>query len=138
PPPLRPAAIGTTVRPRRPRRRRRVLLVLLGAVVAACGPGATGARGHAEVTIEDFEFLPPRLEVVAGTTVSWTNEDIFAHTVTSGTPRAPTGRFDGELGSVDSVAARGETVSLTFDEPGSYAYFCRLHPRMTATITVTP
>lgn len=130
------------------------LLAALTAVTllgAACGsddastPDATASPqaadsaatsdGEAEVRIKDFQFIPPDLEVEVGTTVNWTNEDFFGHTVTSGEPNAPTDTFDGVLGEV--AQAEGMTFSYTFEEPGTYDYFCRFHPRMTATVTVT-
>ncbi len=90
-----------------------------------------GAAGEMTVTIESFAYSPAELTVPVGTTVVWTNEDDVAHTVTAGTPDAPEpDLFDsGSLGS-------GESFSFTFDEPGSFAYFCTLHPNMRATITV--
>lgn len=102
---------------------------------ASGGPDA--ASEDATVTIEDFEYLPPRLEIAVGTTVTWRNDDPFAHTVTSGTPDAPTDLFDEELGELDSAANAGTSFSYTFEEAGEVAYFCRFHPNMTATVVVT-
>lgn len=113
------------------------LALALGACSSddAASPEATSpgqATDAAEATIDDFRFRPETLEVGAGSTVTWTNEDDTAHTVTAGSEDAPEeDRFDLEVG------AAGDTVSHTFDEPGSYAYFCELHPFMTGTVEVS-
>lgn len=75
-------------------------------------------------------FEPDRIEVDAGTTITWVNEDPGAHTVTSGTVEDgassvtpdPDGVFDsGEL-------ATDESFEHVFDEPGTYSFYCELHP----------
>lgn len=138
------------------RRRAPVLLAILTALLlAACGGGVDGGPqtsgdtsasgpaaaadgGSAEVTIESFTFMPEEVEVAAGTEVTWTNEDDFAHTATSGTPDETTDRFDGVMGELGEMNGKGETFSFTFEEPGTYEYFCRFHPQqMRATVTVT-
>ena len=93
--------------------------------------GSEEAAGETTVTIENFAFMPAELTVPVGTTVVWTNEDSVAHTVTAGTPDSPdTALFDsGDMN-------QGDTFSYTFDEPGSFAYFCTIHPNMTATVIV--
>ena len=114
----------------------------LGVVVAACGgDGDTEEQGASDtgVTIELLAFTPAELEVDAGTTVTWTNEDPGAHTVTSGAVEqgasgvttSPDGRFDsGNIAGDDSY-------EQTFDEAGTYEYFCALHPAtMRGVITV--
>jgi plastocyanin len=75
------------------------------------------------------QFQPAELTIVAGTTVVWTNEDGFAHTITAGTRGNPSGLFDKE------VEAGGE-FSFTFEDPGTYEYYCGLHPGMDGTILV--
>jgi plastocyanin len=77
------------------------------------------------VSIVDFAFRPKLVFVVAGTTVRWTNNGDTDHTVTS-----DEGLFDS--GTLQS----DESFELTFDTPGSYPYFCSLHPAMTGQITV--
>jgi plastocyanin len=78
------------------------------------------------VSIEGFAFVAPTLEITAGTTVTWTNNDTTAHTAT-----ASDGSFD--TGNIDV----GASASVTFDTPGTYAYVCTYHPNMTGTIVVT-
>ncbi|MEU9479363.1 plastocyanin/azurin family copper-binding protein [Streptomyces sp. NPDC048191] len=80
------------------------------------------------VVIKNFAFSPARLKVRAGTTVTWTNEDTDAHTVTS----------SGSGGPLHSAAlATHGTYTHTFTRPGTYAYLCTIHPFMTATVEVT-
>jgi plastocyanin len=80
-----------------------------------------------EVVINNFSFGPAMLTVAAGTKVMWTNDDADPHTVTSETDpkmfRSP---------PLDT----GESFAFTFDKPGTYRYFCSLHPHMRGTIVV--
>jgi plastocyanin len=78
----------------------------------------------------DLAFAPPSVTVRAGATVTWTNRDVVGHTVTSGTPGEPDGVFD------EPLAAEDGTVAVTFDEPGTYVYFCDLHHNMTGEVVV--
>ncbi|MFF4119655.1 cupredoxin domain-containing protein [Streptomyces sp. NPDC001714] len=87
----------------------------------------TPVRGTA-VAIKNFAFAPAALKVPVGTTVTWTNQDTDAHTVTSA----------GSGGPLHSAAlATHGTYSHTFTEPGTYSYLCTIHPFMTATVEVT-
>lgn len=80
--------------------------------------------------MELVAFKPERLEVKAGSTVTWQQRDPGAHTVTSGTVEQggagvtpqPDDLFDSGNLSTD------ESFEHTFDEPGTYQYFCSLHP----------
>jgi plastocyanin len=79
------------------------------------------------VDIADFAFEPLESVVAVGTTVTWTNTGPSPHTVT------------GADGSFDSgVLDVGGTSPHTFDQPGTFAYACRLHPDMQATVVVDP
>jgi plastocyanin len=96
-----------------------LLAAALAAVLLAAGCGGSGISGPAEKTTEvtmakSYRFDPERIEIQAGQTVTWTNEDNFTHTV----------QVDGEE---DHEVDRGENVSITFDEPGTYQYVCTLH-----------
>ena len=117
------------------------MLRLLGAVTAAmivlsaCGGGGTSgaspAAAGSDVTAQDRKFAPTSLEVKVGTKVTWTNKDNTVHTVTSGTPSAKDGKFDGEL------QTNGGTFAFTFAQAGTFAFFCQRHPTtMTGTIVV--
>lgn len=95
-----------------------------GAVGAEDGPGA----GPATVTIERSRFAPEEITVAAGGTVEWVNLDPFDHTVTARDDQAVD--FDsGPLG-------QDETFTQQFEEPGTYRYFCEIHPTMRASVTV--
>lgn len=87
---------------------------------------------EAEVSIQGFRFVPQQLQVQAGTTVVWTNSDQAGHTVTAGPADEPDGRFD------SGVLGQDQSFEQRFDESGTYAYFCNLHPRMTGEIEVMP
>lgn len=102
------------------------LALVLG---AACGadsgsPASAPAQepGTTDVTVALFRYQPGTIEVPAGTTVAWLNQDAILHTVTAGVPGRPTGGFDQEL------ADKGARASVTFDRPGTFPYFCTRHP----------
>jgi plastocyanin len=76
-------------------------------------------------------FIPSTVEIGVGGTVTWTNDDTAAHTVTSGTATdGPDGVFD------SSIFMAGKTFEHTFDEAGEYDYFCVVHPWMTGKVIV--
>ena len=76
-------------------------------------------------------FSPASLTINAGDTVEWTNGDTAAHTVTSGSPaNGPSGVFD------SSLIMGSASFENTFDEAGSYDYFCMVHPWMVGNIQV--
>ena len=81
--------------------------------------------GDATAKIDNFTFVPARLTVKAGTTVTWRNEDDIPHTITSAARLFKSKALDTD-----------DSFSFTFTEPGTYEYFCSLHPRMTGTIVV--
>jgi amicyanin len=78
-----------------------------------------------EVKIDNFSFSPASLEIKAGTTVTWTNADDIPHTVVSNDKI-----FKSKVLDTD------QKFSFTFDKPGTYPYFCSLHPKMTAKVVV--
>jgi plastocyanin len=85
----------------------------------------TDANGGPEVTVENFNFVSASVSVPAGTTVVWTNADDVEHTVTAS---------DNSFSS--PAIETGGQFSYTFTTPGSYTYFCAIHPFMTAKVTV--
>ena len=77
-------------------------------------------------------FIPYEVTVDVGGVVTWSNDDSAAHTVTSGTGG------DGPNGIFDSVMLMaGTTFSHTFEAPGTFPYFCMLHPWMVGIVSVT-
>ena len=76
-------------------------------------------------------YTPQDITINAGDTVEWINVDTAAHTVTGGSPAdGPSGVFDSSLVMVDA------TYAFTFDDAGSYDYFCMVHPWMVGSVTV--
>ena len=94
------------------------------------GDDGGGNPGANEVWIQNNAFSPPTRTVSVNTTVTWTNKDGAAHTVTSGTPGVPNGDFN------SGNMAPGATFSHQFTAAGSYPYYCGIHQSMTGTITV--
>jgi plastocyanin len=75
--------------------------------------------------MKTMAFAPNRIEIPAGGTITWTNNDPLVHTVTA------------DDGSWDSGAIEpGKTWSHTFTEPGEYAFHCTPHPFMKAIVVV--
>ena len=97
--------------------------VLTGTVASHAVLGAGGATA----TIDNFTFSPARLTVKAGTTVTWRNEDDIPHTVAASSRLFKSKALDTD-----------DSFSFTFAAPGTYEYFCSLHPRMTGTVVVEP
>jgi plastocyanin len=98
-----------------------VVLLVAAATFAARSAPATDA----EVDIDQFTFLPQRITVKAGTTVSWVNEDDVPHTVAS----------SGKVFKSKALDT-ADKFSFTFTTPGTYDYFCSLHPHMTGAVVV--
>jgi plastocyanin len=84
-----------------------------------------------EIFMQNMAFTPADMSITVGTTIKWTNKDGTAHTVTNGTPGSPLGLFDS-----GNIAPNGD-FTFTFNKAGTYKYFCRIHPMMIGTITVT-
>jgi plastocyanin len=108
-----------------------IAILTLPAIAIAAGsapiaePSSGGAQMGASVSIVDFAFQPGYAVVSAGSTVSWYNAGAAPHTVTSSS-----GVFDsGTIGS-------GGGFSTTFWTPGTYSYYCAIHPSMVGTIQV--
>ena len=79
------------------------------------------------VTIENFAFIPKELDIAVGTTVTWQNADDVPHTATSkDDPQV----FDS--GPLDT----DDKFSFTFNKPGRYAYYCKVHPHMQGVVVV--
>ena len=79
-----------------------------------------------QVGIRNFHFEPMQLVVPAGATVTWTNHDEEPHVVTSA----------GNQFKSSPALDTDDHYSAVFTKPGTYAYYCSIHPQMTATIVV--
>jgi plastocyanin len=90
-------------------------------------PGTSASAARNQVVIDNFTFSPATLTVSAGTKVTWSNHDDVPHTATStAKPRV----FDSRTLDTD------EQFSFVFTTPGTYDYFCAVHPKMTGRIIV--
>ncbi len=135
------------------------LLAVTGAACASGGSGTdsgadapqTSTTGNASpmadapgrgtaITIKLIAFTPADVQLPAGGTVTWRQDDVATHTVTSGrveqsggtAAAKPDGRFDS--GNI----SKGQTFEFSFPEPGQYPFFCAIHPAtMTGLVTVT-
>jgi plastocyanin len=102
---------------------RRLVAVLVLAMLAllpiACGEDATSAEPVRTNEVDlppSYRFDPVVAEVAAGSTITWTNNDHFTHSV--------------KVEDDDDHALKpGESVSIAFDQPGEYDYICTYHPR---------
>ena len=93
---------------------------------------AAPAGGLVQATIKDFLYQPPTVAGAPGTKVTWTQQDIIAHTVTSGAPGQTNAGsdFDKTLSNV------GDTYTFDFTQAGTFAYFCRFHPQMIGSVVI--
>ena len=101
--------------------------VTVVAVLPSLAQTAPQASASA-VAIDNFTFTPQTLTVKAGTTVTWTNRDDIPHGVASDNNAFPKSK------ALDT----DDSYSFTFATPGTYKYFCYVHPHMTGTIVVEP
>jgi plastocyanin len=90
----------------------------------AASPGETPSSG-AEVKIDNFSFGPASVIVHPGTTITWTNHDDVPHVVASDDKMFKSKALDTD-----------DRFSFTFTKPGTYEYFCAIHPKMTAKVVV--
>jgi plastocyanin len=113
-------------------RRSVIAAAALGAATAALLaafvlPGqAQNAGASSAVSIDNFTFTPPSLTVKAGTTVTWTNKDDIPHGIAS----------SNNAFARSKALDTDDSYSFTFTTPGTYQYFCYVHPHMVGTIVV--
>lgn len=105
--------------------------ILLALQIAGHGQnkpaGTQDAKPAAEATvkIDNFSFTPATITVPAGTTIHWTNRDDIPHTVVSD-----------EKTFKSNVLDTDQEFTFTFSKPGTYSYFCSIHPHMTGKVVV--
>ena len=95
-----------------------------GAILAESSGG--NPAGGAAIKIDNFSFGPATITIAAGSTVTWTNNDDVPHVVTSDDNKM----FKSKALDTD------DHFSFTFTKPGTYNYYCAIHPKMTAKIVV--
>jgi plastocyanin len=78
-----------------------------------------------EVKIDNFTFTPATVTVAVGTEVTWTNRDDIPHTVVTEDKAIKSKALDTD-----------EKFSYTFTKPGTYSYFCSIHPKMKGEVVV--
>lgn len=93
-------------------------------IMVAPGSGAFGCEKNNEC------YIPYDISIRTGDTIVWDNIDDVSHTITSITDGRPDGLFDSGL------FVPKATFEVTFDEPGTYDYFCNIHPWMFGVVIV--
>ena len=83
--------------------------------------------GPGEIAIDNFQFSPTPLTVKAGTKITWINNDDVPHLIASSK----------NAFKASSVLDTDQRFSTTFTTPGTYDYFCALHPKMQGSVVVT-
>jgi alcohol dehydrogenase (cytochrome c) len=107
----------------------------LGPVAAPPAPSsevAANAYATDHVSIIDFAFQPGTIIVPPGTTVTWTNDGAQPHSATSTVSESNAVKFD------SGILNPGQKFSFTLDKPGTYDYFCIVHPFMRGKVIVDP
>jgi len=106
-------------------------------LVAGCGgdekadgsSSGGSASDAATVNIASFDFMPKTVKVKTGGTVTWTNKDKALHNAQTG---------NGTKGAFNTKDLKaGATKEISFDEPGTYSYYCVYHRFMTGKVEVT-
>jgi plastocyanin len=92
--------------------------------MASAKGAADGTAGAVTIDIRDFKYAPATITVLAGSQVTWINDDMAPHTATA------TGVFD------TGTLQKGDSRTLTLSKPGSYSYVCEFHPFMKAAVVV--
>jgi Icc protein len=100
---------------------------LPAAAAPSAAPRPAGGRAASTITIDNFRFDPAQAAVGRGSTVTWMNQDDVPHKIVSS---------DGAFPPSPPLDTN-DRFSLPFQRPGSYPYFCALHPKMTGTIVVS-
>src|SRR3954452_17948106 len=104
-------------------RRAVVGLIVAAAILTGCSSGGASASPVATAAVDlpaSYRFAPAAITVPAGTTVTWTNDDRFTHSVQF---------LDGGLPSDQEVMDPGVTATFTFAQPGVYQCEYHLHPQ---------
>lgn len=100
--------------------------VLAIAAALSLGIPVLAQAATIEISMENLEIAPAQANARVGDTIEWVNKDIFAHTATA------------RNGDFDVMLPPKKTGSLVLKKAGTVDYYCRFHPNMKATLTVTP
>src|SRR6478736_2753660 len=98
-------------------------------VMAALLSGAIAVPAHAatiQITIDNLVFAPAEVSARVGDTIEWINKDVLAHTATA------------RNGDFDVMLPPKKTGTLVVTKAGTFEYYCRFHPNMKASLTVSP
>ena len=114
-----------------------MLAVLAVGVAASAGAGLRTTTGDSapvaaashSVQMVNFAFAPQVLTVTSGDSVTWTNQDEAPHTVTT---------TSGPRSISSPMLSKGQSFTYTFVTPGTYSYYCTVHPDMRAEVVVNP
>jgi len=101
------------------------LLIITISIIstAGCGNNKDNNRGQYEIWMQNTSFVPQTLNIPLGTTVTWTNQDSIAHTVTSADTSGSQILFDsGSIGM-------GDNFNYKFNKSGVYHYYCKIHSK---------
>jgi plastocyanin len=101
------------------------LLLAVSAVVLHPTKARAGENSATEVRVDNFTFGPETLTVPVNSTVSWVNKDDIPHVIASND-----GLFKSKALDTD------QSFSYTFTKPGTYPYYCSIHPKMVGKIVV--
>lgn len=101
-----------------------VSLLLL---ILSYAPAASAVDNSSPVTIaiDNFSFTPQEIKVKAGTTITWMNRDDIPHTVVSSDQAFKSKALDTD-----------DKFTTTLTKPGTYSYFCSIHPKMQGKVIV--
>ena len=102
------------------------LILMATAFLAPQSSVAADAPPNVDIKIDNFSFSPATVTVPAGTQITWTNRDDIPHTVVS----------DDKTTVKSRALDTDEKFSFTFSKPGTYSYFCSIHPKMTGKVVV--
>ena len=102
-----------------------MVAVLMLAAASSYSSANTSQPAATQINVDNFSFGPTTLTVAAGTTITWTNRDDMPHTIVST-----------EKVFKSKVLDTDEKFSFTFDQAGTYPYFCSIHPKMTGSVVV--
>ncbi|HEY7402504.1 MAG TPA: cupredoxin family copper-binding protein [Candidatus Angelobacter sp.] len=102
-----------------------IVLIMMAGRAKSFGATSLEDKPATEVKIDNFVFSPNTVTVPAGATIHWTNHDDIPHNVV-----ADDKSFKSKVMDTD------EGFSYTFTKPGTYTYFCSIHPKMTGKVVV--